>query len=182
MYSELADKFLADLEVVKKKAKAFPVRRSDQELYGVLSACLHMAYRVQREGIFEDVKSAFIKQERSRKEGKNYHVDSRSDIPLVIGRLVFTEEKGRNAAYRYCVVLREAMEREIQPQELVSYLTENGGMNALYRHRDRKIKGSEKKQTLFLLDPITVPTSGKFILELEDAGSGYYKVHSIKEI
>ena len=175
------ESYLSDLEVVAEKAIAFPKRRSDAELYGILAAMLHLCNRADQEGILEELKSAALEKEK-RIEGKHRaYFESGADAPLIVGRLVFAGVKRRDSVWRYTSTLRRARELQIQPQELASWLNTNGGINALFKSRQVE-KRTRHTKTLNLLDQVELPKEGLVQLTLRDNGAGFYHVVDQKNL
>lgn len=174
-----AIEFLQDLKVLEGRAKAFPVRRSDKELYGLLAAALHMSNRAEREGLVPELKEEVVQRAKSR-GAKRPHFQGDTDGPLVVCRLLFEGDKGREASWRYTATLRRATEKQIRPSDLVEWLTTNGGINALFKTRDVE-KRTRMTKTLHLLDSVELPKTGEFTITLRDNGAGFYHVISTGE-
>lgn len=165
---------LADLAAIKSRAVDFPKRRSDAQLYALLAECLELSLRCEREGSLEILKAEAIRQGKATGKRRAYF-ESTADAPLVIGRLVFEGEKRRDASWRYTACIREAIARQISPAGFVTWLTNNGGLNALFRTRKVAAR-SRTTRTLHLLSPVEMPKQGVITLVLRDNGAGFYHV------
>lgn len=175
--SESGKKFLKDLEVVRGEARKFPIRRADAKLYGTLAAFLHMANRAEQEQLVDELAQTFIDRMKQRRSNKNRtYFNSNPDAALVVGRLLF-EDAGmdRNTLWRYTAAIREAQGRRIKPGKLVEWLTNNGGVNALFKSR-RVESRSRSTRTLHLRDSVEMPKDEPITLTLQDDGSGFYRV------
>jgi hypothetical protein len=82
---------------------------------------------------------------------------------------------GRNSHYRYATTLREAAKRQIAAGELVGWLGENGGVNALYRPTTM-LRAAHQTKSLHLNQRITFPREGSFTLTLRHDGKGFFDV------
>ena len=90
-------------------------------------------------------------------------------------RYVLADVDGRNSHYRYAVTLREAAKRGIAGADLVSWLGENGGVNALYRPTTMKADTNQTRQ-IYLNQRITFPREGEFTITLRHDGKGFFDV------
>lgn len=161
-----------------RSAGSFPVRRSDAALYKLLAECLNLVNQCYLDpGLLQEVKDLAITYQKDRGAKRTYF-ESTADPELVVGRLVFGGEKRRDACWRYTAAMREANKRQISSENLVSWLTENGGINSLFRSRP-VTKRTRETKTLFLREAVRLPKSGLFTLVLEDDGSGFYHVISL---
>ncbi len=165
-----------------------PIRRKDGKLYRLLAECL---------GICEEVKARG--QEAELREMVRVSVDARnpeiwgngraasnngrgrrfayldSDAFILVARYVLAGVDGRNSHYRYAVTMREAHKRGIPSADLVTWLGENGGVNALYAPAAYR-KESHRTKVLHLNQTITFPREGEFTLSLRHDGKGFFDV------
>lgn len=166
--------YVSILDDTKHRANFFVKRRrKDIELYSILAECLHVCEQAQLDGKTEELVEAL---KRKPREGRNrVYIEKSSDIFLVVGRYVFEPELNRDACWRYTAVMREAHKRQINSRDLVKYLDENGGMNALFQNRSRdRMDGTVK--TLFLNSGVTVSVGVPFNLRLVRKNDGSFDV------
>lgn len=164
--------FDEELAALREKAKAFPVRRSDGELYGLLAAMSAMCERAEAEKRIEELRARAL--EYALLTGRP-HFQSDADVFIVVGRLVFEGDKGREAAWRYTAALREARRRNIRSEDLARWLSENGGINALFKTRPVE-RRSRTTRTLHLTSGVEMPKDREITLTLRDNGAGFYDV------
>lgn len=166
------ESIFVDLDALRLEAEEIrPKRRAHAELHELIGRCLLLCERAEKAGCIEILKERATS--RAGKRNRTYFEKS-ADIFLVVGRLVFEVDKGREASYRYTSVMREARKKGISGQELPAWLQKNGGLNALFRPRNGAKAGQTK--TLFLSDPVHVPASGEITLRLMRQPNGFFKV------
>lgn len=166
-----------------------PIRRKDGKLYALLAECLTICEEVNAAGMFEELRqlARISVNERkprgtvTRTEGNNgkgrSYVESNSDAYILVCRYVLAGVDERNSSYRYATTLREAAKRKIAGADLVAWLTENGGVNALYRPTTMKSDANRTRQ-LYLNQRITFPRDGEFTITLRHDGKGFFDVVS----
>lgn len=154
-----------------------PVRRNDATLYAILSDCLSICEDVERDGLHEQLRDALrveVSGLNPAGRGRKY-AERDSDACVLVCRYVLEGRDNRNSTYRYASTLREAMRRQIGSGDLAGWLTENGGVRALFLSRpvDRR---TSSLRTLHLKSAVTVPLSGWFSVTLQWDGQGYFDV------
>lgn len=174
----------ADIELqisdLKSRAAFFvSQRRRDIDLYKVLADCMLICQRAALNGFVDQMVAAHLAAERA--SGKRAYFEQGGDIYLVIGRCVFEPEINRAAAWRYIATMREAANRQILPDQLVTWLRENGGINALFRARPVTARTAQTK-TLHLTSAVTVPKDSPFQLTLQRSDRGFFDVIAAPEI
>lgn len=180
---------LEKLEAARQHAYngGIPVRRKDGKLYALLSECLSICEDVIAQDMFEELRQlarvsvnerkprgTVTRAEGNNGRGRNY-VEKGSDAFILVCRYVLKGVDERNSSYRYATTLREAHRRSIKSVDLATWLSENGGVNALY---GRAIYKSEvySKRTLHLNEPISFPREGEFTITLKHDGKGFFDV------
>jgi hypothetical protein len=185
---------MTDLAAKLDKAKetayngGVPVRRKDGALYRLLAECLAICETVERDGLQDelrellrvsvDVRSPEIwAQGRPRSDGNagrgKRYAEKDSPTPVLVCRYVL-EGDARNNPYRYAACLVQAMTLQISSSDLAEWLAENGGLNTLYKTREREQPRVTK--TLHLNSQVTVPHSGVFTLTLRRDHRGFFDV------
>lgn len=165
------DDEIADL---KRRSKFFVnQRRKDAGLYSVLADCLALCERVAGTPELERIRAATVAAQRA--DGKRAYFERDPDVYLIVGRAVFEPEANRAASWRYTATLREAAKRGLRSTDLVVWLKENGGINALFRGRPVEARTATTK-TLHLKSPVTVPKEGRFSLTLARDARGFFDV------
>jgi len=168
---------LEQIEAARLRASHHvPGRRDMRELYRLLTDCARICRVVDETNALQAVKSEALKKGL---DGRNRsYFESDADAPLVVCRLVFEGEKRRDAAWRYTATLREAQKHQIDPEQLADWLHENGGINALFRRREKAAR-SRTTRTLHLNSPLTIPEDGKVSVTLCADGRGYFDVLAV---
>jgi hypothetical protein len=164
-----------------------PIRRKDGKLYALLAECLSICEEVIRDGMVEELRQiarVSVDERRPRGEvtraesnngkGRRY-VEAGSDAYILVARYVLAGVDGRNSHYRYATTLREAGKRQIAATDLAEWLTENGGVNALYRPTTMKPETNQTRQ-LYLNQRIKFPREGAFTITLRHDGKGFFDV------
>lgn len=170
-HGTIATDIVAEASKLRDRARFFVTkRRSDVELYRVLADCLSLCEECTRSGGGEELCAAVV----NRPDGRRYF-EADPDIYLIVGRYVFEGEKRRDAAWRYTAVMREAAKMQISGANLAAWLSENGGLNALFRARDVTARTSATR-TLHLNQQVTVPKDGEFTLTLRMDRRGFFDV------
>jgi hypothetical protein len=161
------------LAAVREKARFFAgKRRSDADLYVVLSECLAICETAEAEGQTDALKQRYLRG----KEGSNRRYFERdADVYLIVGRIVFEHESNRAACWRYTATMREAAKLDISAGELPGWLLANGGINALFRTRPVTARTC-KTRTLHLTKAIEVNKSGAFTVTLRRTATGFFDV------
>lgn len=173
--------FMARADDVRKRAMAFPKRRSDAQLYGLLADCMRLVQTCEREGLLDQLKAEVIRRNKAA-GAKRAYFEASADASLVVGRFMFSDGVGRrtDAAWRYTATIREAAKRQIAPDDLAQWLNDNGGINALFKARDVDRRDRETS-TLHLTRKVTMSKTKPITLTLQDNGAGFYdviKVHT----
>jgi len=166
-----------------------PIRRKDGKLYQLLAECLGICEEVIAASAFEELRRLAVvsvnhrqprgtvtRAESNSGRGRNY-VEKGSDAFILVARYVLAGVDGRNSHYRYAVTLREAHKRQIPAADLVTWLGENGGVNALYAPAAYR-KESHRTKVLHLTETISFPREGAFTLTLRHDGKGFFDVVS----
>jgi hypothetical protein len=164
-----------------------PIRRKDGNLYHLLAECLGICEEVIAASMFEELRQMAVvrvnqrqprgtvtRAESNNGRGRNY-VEKGSDAFILVARYVLSGVDGRNSHYRYAVTMREAHKRQIASADLVAWLGENGGVNALYRPTTMKGEANQTRQ-LYLNQRITFPREGEFTITLRHDGKGFFDV------
>ena len=116
-----------ELEVLRKKALqvGVPARRSDTSLYTLLSECLVVCLKVERDGLHEEVRSALT---ITHENGKRQYVEKRTHVSTLVSRYVLGGVDNRNSVYRYARVLKVAMLEQVSPAHFVEWVKGKGGI------------------------------------------------------
>lgn len=148
-------------------------RVSDLRLYSVLASALAAC-----EQCIDPVEEALLR--RSFKalpvtgtQNRQY-VNKSSDVSSLVCRYIFIGDILANAS-RYAHALREAQKLQIRSDDLVEWLKDNGGVNALYLRRPVARKDVRTK-CLRLTTQIVVPKGRAFILTLLRTEENSYEV------
>ncbi|MBA4282018.1 hypothetical protein [Ralstonia sp.] len=166
--------FRQDVAALKSRAAFFiSQRRKDVDLYQVLADCLAICERAELSGEVEALRGEHLAAERAR--GKRAYFEQGADVFLIVGRAVFEPEVNRAASWRYTATLREAAKRQIRSVELVEWLREQGGINALFKARPVEARTARTK-TLHLNAQVEVPKDGPFTLTLRRDARGFFDV------
>jgi hypothetical protein len=175
------------LEQARERALngGFPIRRKDGALYALLAECLAICEEVISTNMFEELRRLAVvsvnhrqprgtvtRAESNNGRGHNY-VEKNSDAFILVSRYVLSGSDERNSSYRYATTLREAYRRNIPSDQLKDWLTENGGVQALFLTRLVNAKSARAK-TLHLTEAIDYPKTGEFVLILEYNGRGHF--------
>jgi hypothetical protein len=153
-----------------------PVRRKDGTLYALLAKCLAICEKVQRERIEDDLREAVrvrvnIRGQNNKGKGRRY-AENGSDAFVLVCRYVLSDD-ARNSPYRYATTLREASRRQIPSDDLFEWLTENGGVQALFLTRPLEAKSARCK-IFHLTESIEYPKAGEFTVTLAYDGRGHF--------
>jgi len=168
------DAILARMHSIKADAKFFVNRRrKDVELYGILAECLSICEQIEAEDRLAEFKSMLLTKPLN---GRNRsYVEKDSDVCLVVGRYIFEPELNREACWRYTVVMREAMARQIKSHQLVDYMRKSGGIHSLFQNRDRE-RVSRGVKTLYLDRQIECSVGETVSLSLMRKNDGSFTV------
>lgn len=166
------------LEAARVKALngGLPIRRKDGSLYALLAGCMFICEKVQREQLEPELHEAVrvrvdIRGENNAGKGRRFAFKDADAFTLVC-RYVLSADN-RQSAYRYATTLREASKRQISSGELTSWLTKNGGVQALFLTRPVDAR-SAKTKILHLTESIEYPKNGEFVVTLEYDGRGHF--------
>jgi hypothetical protein len=164
-----------------------PIRRKDGKLYALLAECLGICEEVIAADAFEELRRLAVTRVNERQprgtitraesnngRGRRY-VEAGSDAFILVARYVLSGVDGRNSFYRYAVTLREANKRKIASTDLVRWLGENGGVNALYAPAAYR-KESHRTKVLHLNQTVSFPREGDFTITLRHDGRGFFDV------
>ena len=168
----------AELDALRTEAQTagLPVRRTDARLYDLLSRVYAAALAVDREGGVADL-CARVDGLQSPKPGANRaFLFKQSDVFILASRYVLTGVDNRNSVYRYAAALRGASRRQISPEDLPAWLSENGGLRELLKpHDDEK----ERSGRVLTLDRAITWRAGDVVtLTLRAQGGGYFALVS----
>ena len=179
---------LARLDAARATAEAgsIPLRRTDAALYATLAECLGICEDVIRDGLEKDLRGAVrvsvdfrnpeLKGRSNSNNGRGRrYAETGSDAFILVCRYVLAGRDNRNSYYRYATTLREAAKRQIGSGSLVAWLTENGGVRALYLRRPG-LEETMERRTLHLNSPVTFLKSAPFNLTLKYDGKGFFDV------
>lgn len=186
---DVATGLQARLDAARERAfnGGVPIRRKDGKLYHLLAECLGICEEVIGAGMFEELRQLAVVRVGFREprgtlerkgvgKGRSY-VEKGSDAFILVARYVLAGVDGRNSHYRYAVTMREAHNRGIASGDLVTWLGENGGVNALYAPAAYR-KESHRTKVLHLNQTITFPREGEFTITLRHDGKGFFDVVS----
>ncbi|MCP1200096.1 hypothetical protein [Notoacmeibacter sp. MSK16QG-6] len=162
------------IDAAKKNAKFFMARRRrDGKLYQLLAETLAICEYVAANDLLEAVRAEIAAKDRN---GRNRtYAEKNSDLYLVVGRSVFEPEMNREGSWRYSVTLREAARRQIRSGDLAAWLSENGGVNTLFKGRGVLASASTTK-TLHLNQPVEVRQGVDITLRLRMDHRGFFNV------
>lgn len=162
-----------DMAAMRDRAVFFTAkRRKDRELYALLSDCMSLAERCEAEGMTDDIKSRVTDE-----AGGRSYFEQGADAFLVVGRYVFGSGERRACSWRYTATMREAAKHGLTSKTLAQWLSENGGINALFRAR-KVASRSARTKTLHLNQQIEVPKSGAIALVIQRDERGFFDVLS----
>jgi hypothetical protein len=168
---------LADrLKAVRDKAQhnGLPMRRTDASLYDLLAEIKAICEDVTRDGAVDELRQIYWQQGLRSNKRKRY-VETGADVHILACRYVLDTQDSRNSTYRYALALREADKRQINAASLTEWLTDNGGVNALYKARVTEFKRRMVK-TLNLTSAVEVAGSEAFSLTLRRLPNGFFEV------
>lgn len=170
----------ADISALKQRAAFFiSQRRKDIDLYEVLADCMALCERARDTGELKRLQDDFLARERARARERGRrrrtYFERDADEYLIVGRYVFEPEVSRAACWRYTATMREAAKRQISPANLVTWLREQGGINALFATRPVAAR-TAKTKTLHLTSAVTVPKDAPFTLTLQREPNGFFRV------
>lgn len=156
-----------------------PVRRSDADLYSLLAKCLGICEYVEANNCFEELRTTLAAHVPANGRGRVY-VEKRAHPTVLVCRYVLEGRDSRNSFYRYAASLKEAQRRGIRSENLPAWLSENGGVNTLYRGRPVKSK-QVGTSVLHLNSRVIAPKKGtQFCVTLEEDGRGFFNVISVE--
>jgi len=159
---------------LKKNASFFiNQRRRDVDLYSLLAEALRVCEYVEEQGLHALLRDRVAS--RSIDGKKRSYVERNSDVFVLVGRAIFEPEINRSASWRYSATLREASKYGLTSNDLVEWLKEYGGINALFRTRPVNSRTADTK-TLHLTSSITVPKYEEFTITLRRNDKGYFDV------
>lgn len=168
------------LEAARKRAidGGLPTRRKDKQLYGLLSGCMFICEKVERENLYDELRqhirvSVDVRGKGNAGKGRRYATPE-ADVTVLVCRYVLQADN-RNSVYRYAATLRQAFARQLTSAQLVEWLTENGGVNALYKARPLT-KKTVKMKVLNLTEPIEIRKDEPFTITLQYNGLGAFNV------
>jgi hypothetical protein len=183
----------ARLDEARDMAKngGLPIRRKDGKLYALLATCLAICEDIaanQREADLREVFRVSIDARnpevwgRGRAAGNNgrgrRYANQSSDTYVLVMRYVLDDEDSRGNRSRYASALREAVRQGATSQTLVQWLTENGGINTLFRARPVAASHVTTK-TLTLNQSVTLPKNGTVVLRLKMDHRGFFDVQQV---
>lgn len=137
-------------------------KKASLALYGVLADCLALVEACDRDPLVEEEMRAMFAAQP--KEGNRRYVEKGSDSYIYVCRFVFTSTDRTNAM-RYAAALREAHKLQVRSMDLVAWMKQNGGVNALYFRRPLEAREVRLK-ALRLSRQITVSRHAPFSLTL----------------
>lgn len=170
-----------------------PVRRKDGRLYTLLADCLTLCEEVLRDNLEPELREAVRvtvdarnpeiwgsgRTQSNNGKGRRFAM-ANADAFLLVSRYVLTDLDNRNSHYRYALTLREAANRQIKGSDLAYWLSNNGGVNALYIPGGKRAETRNTKH-LYLNQAVRFPATGTFTLILEHDGKGYFNVMNISK-
>lgn len=166
----------AELSALRERASFFASkRRSDADLYKVLGDTMQLCERALKEGFVDTLRERLCSKPASARN--RIYVERNADVYLIVGRLVFEQEKRRDACWRYTATMREAAKRGISGSSLPDWLLENGGINALFRTR-KGASRTRKTKTIYLSTSVTFEVGEVLILNLVPQPDGTFEVLS----
>lgn len=149
-------------------------RWASMDLYRVLAPCMELCERAERDKSEEEKLRALVADQPAHGRNRVY-VEANSDIYTCVCRFIFSDPKRRTESFRYAAALREAAKRQVGSGDLVSYLSKNGGVSALYFARPLAVS-SVKTKTLHLTEPTHVHRDREFTLTLRWQTDNSFKV------
>lgn len=167
------------LTSLQQRAERGPIgkKRSSFELYRLLQDCMILAVDCLHDPDEERALRDLLNEGRTGRSRKG--VLATSTPYLLVCRFVFrhgcSESANRNNASRYGLCLEQAAERGIDPLALADWLTENGGVNALFLARPVAAKEITTK-ALRLNTPITIPKHGTVTLQIRRDHKGAFDI------
>ena len=160
--------------LIKGRASFFMAkRRKDAELYQVIAESMRLCEIVTDKGLVEAVKQRVI--DKGAKTKKRSYFEKESDVYLIVGRYVFEPEISREASWRYTATMREAARHGLTSETVVEWLSKNGGVNGLFRTRNKKSRNTKIK-TLHLDRPVHFHEDRPFTVTLKRMPNGFFEV------
>jgi hypothetical protein len=162
---------VAEANELRTRAGNFK-KHSDIALYVFLARCLRIC------------ESEITEIEKLRNEFKTFpplpgrnrlFVEKQSDVFQFVIRYVFYGVENHANAHRYAKALREAFAMQIGSEELVGWLRNKGGVNALFTH-NRVMPKIVITRCLRLTSPLTLEAREPFTVTLWRRTDGYYDV------
>lgn len=184
------DDLQARLDAARAMADSggLPVRRKDRDLYALLSVCLGICEDVianRREDNLREIFRVSVDQRnpevwgQGRAAGNNgrgrRYANLSSDAYILVTRYVLGGEESRANKSRYAQALRVAAERGLASETFAMWLSENGGINTLFKGR-RVVASDVITKTLHLNKRVSMPKRGAVTLTLMMDHRGFFDV------
>ena len=152
-------------------------RHSDKALYRILAGALGLCEANPTDQ--EELRRAYA--EKPKADGKNRsYVEKGSDIYQLACRYIFHSTDNAANVNRYAITIRRAAERQIRSEDLITWLSQNGGINALYMTRPLE-RATIVTKSLQLETAITVQKDQPFTLRLIRTAENKYRVLTLSE-
>lgn len=165
--------FQSKLDDLNKRARVFTRdKRNRSDLYQVISDCMSICEQAERRGFTKRIRE-MVEVRKSESET----LDPKADHIDIIGRYIFEPTSGKNNAWRYIASIREAYKRQLSSETIIQWLTNHGGLSALFFER-KVTRDTVSTRLLRLNSTIILPKRGTFTLKLKRTYNGYFDVVS----
>ena len=167
---------LLDMVISARKDAEFFIgkRRKDIELYALIGKVQIICEIAQGTTMQSALEKAVVEKTKALRSSNRAYFEKDADIFRIVGRYVFGP-LDRNSGWRYAATIREAHKRGIAGKDLPRWLSENGGLNALFRARPTSTKQYSGK-TLFLRQAISFEPDTPFTITLIRRSDGLFDV------
>lgn len=182
---------MSRLDAIKERALngGLPLARKDIKLYQVLADWLTLCEDVERDGLVDELRESIrvttvdkrdpaiwgqVRAAGNQGRGRRYSRKD-SDVHVVVCRYALEGPNSSRSYYRYAISLREASLSQIRGDQLVEWLTNNGGVSSLFLSRKLKRRSLTTK-ILNLTSSIVAPKDEPFTITLQYNGRGQYHV------
>ena len=153
-------------------------KHADAKLYRVLQDCLKICEVCMIDAEENKILNGMI-ADLVPLAGKNrIYVEAGSDIYQRVCRFIFYREENTANINRYAITLREAAQRQINSQQLATYLVHNGGISGLYLQRPL-VANKVSTKCLRLTETIQHQKDARIIITLLRQSNNSYKVLSL---
>ena len=169
--------FQSKLDDLNKRARLFTSdKRHRTDLYQVIADCMTICEEAERRGFTKRIRELVEARSSGGKKGRVYF-EATADKVDIIGRYIFEPTSGRANSWRYIASIKEAYKRQLSSDDIAQWLTDNGGLSALFFER-KVTRDTVSTRLLRLNSTIILPKRGTFTLKLKRTYNGYFDVVS----